>query len=367
MRFGVGIAIACLVACKGSPSADASGASDSGPAEAASTPVGQQVPGNRYIVSEVPAMNGIADLWPTSINSHGDVVGIHMAQPTGPPAAFLFSASSGKTRQLVAEGTSAQFATAINDAGQIVGWVRDARGQQRSVRWDVGGLVDLPALPLSPGNTAALAVGNRGDIVGWSEAAGYWQHAVLWDLESLHDLGTGAALGSAAQGVNRRGIAVGMTFYQVGSTAEWHAAVFEGAGVRELGSIAGRENSFARAINDAGRIVGSSFPTRYPGEWRAFVYDLPNGPMAVVAPDRRCELLAVNNGGMAVGHCVTDLSNGRASRAVIMLGVVFEDLTDMAADPSWVLNDAQGINDAGQITGSGSHDGQPRAYVLSRR
>jgi uncharacterized membrane protein len=141
--------------------------------------------------------------------------------------------------------------------------------------------------------------------------------------------------------------------------------VFDGTGVRELGALPGAENSSARAINDAGRIVGSSFPSAHPGEWRAFVYDLPRGPMLDVSPDRRCELSAVNSGGVAVGTCASGQADELVRRAAILRGEMVEDLNDIVGDPSWVFSEAQGINDAGQIAGSGLHDGQPRGFVLT--
>src|SRR5437879_4813496 len=102
----------------------------------------------RLVVAELPPMDGIANLWPTSINSHGDVVGIDLTGPIARRRAFFYDARSGRTRRLMADATSSQTATAINDSRQIVGWViADGAPQgRRAVRWDAGTVSDLAAL-----------------------------------------------------------------------------------------------------------------------------------------------------------------------------------------------------------------------------
>ena len=94
----------------------------------------------------------------------------------------------------------------------------------------------------------------------------------------------------------------------------------DGAGMADLGTLGGRD-SVAYAINGAGQVVGTA-DTRSEGK-RAFLWS-PGGGMV-------------------------DL-NGLIDRAA-----------------GWVLTQARGINDTGQIVGQGLHNGQPRAFRLTRR
>ncbi len=72
----------------------------------------------------------------------------------------------------------------------------------------------------------------------------------------------------------------------------------------------------------------------------------------------------VNAPGDAVGGCRTEL---RVNHAVLWHGGALIDLNDAISDPSWVLFDAVAINAAGQIVGTGMHDGQARAFILTLR
>ncbi len=89
--------------------------------------------------------------------------------------------------------------------------------------------------------------------------------------------------------------------------------------------------------------------------------------MRDVAPAERCGFTAVNNAGDAVGSCALGDPAARTVHAALWAAEVMHDLNEAISDPSWVLLDCSAINDAGQITGTGTHDGQPRAFVLTPR
>jgi probable HAF family extracellular repeat protein len=72
--------------------------------------------------------------------------------------------------------------------------------------------------------------------------------------------------------------------------------------------------------------------------------------------------LSINRSKIAVGYS-GDPSTDR--RAVLWDGGTIVDLNSLIADPDWHLSIANGINDLGQIVGSGLHKGLPRAFVLT--
>ena len=67
---------------------------------------------------------------------------------------------------------------------------------------------------------------------------------------------------------------------------------------------------------------------------------------------------AINNDGRIVGQ--------GPKGAFLYQDGTFWDLNDfLPAGSGWVLRTARGINDKGQIVGSGQHDGKDRAFLLT--
>jgi probable HAF family extracellular repeat protein len=302
-----------------------------------------------------------------SINNRGDVIGTYNS--CCGTRSFLYDGSTGTIRRILGDGASGQFASQINDAGQVAATV-DGDGTSavvRGVRWENGVETDIGGLPRGPNGlktTHAVAINARGWVVGWSLGSENSAHAVLWDGSTLHDLGAGD---SVAMGVNSSGQVVGeANFPGAGSR---HAALFENGTVRDLGKLGGRLGfgSLANAINDAGRIVGAS-ATETGTTATAFVYDLPSGPMRDVSPGKSCGLVAVNSSGVAVGQCDDPPgTHGTGNHAAILRGAEVEMLDEVVGDPAWTFLFAQAINDKGQIAGIGVHNGERRGFVLTPR
>ena len=72
----------------------------------------------------------------------------------------------------------------------------------------------------------------------------------------------------------------------------------------------------------------------------------------------------INNSDVIVGSGGEPGSDG-STAWVIHRGLV-KNLSDLLpANSGWILNDTWGINDAGQIVGNGTLNGEPRGYVLT--
>jgi probable HAF family extracellular repeat protein len=246
------------------------------------------------------------------INNSGQAVGYSEVGDGTGYQAFLYT---GGAMEDLNTGGILSVAYGINDSGLIVGSsLTMDKGLQAFL--DVGGT--MRDLSIQAGSQSeALAVNNSGQVVGWSGiggGAGY--HAFLYDGTAMHDLGTLGGTNSYALGLNNPGQVVGWSEI-AGGTAH-HAFLYDGAGLRDLGTLGGT-NSQAVAINKSGQVVGSSGTT-----------------------------------------------GDTAYHAFLWEGTTLYDLNSLI-DPTsgWVLTDANGINDGGQIAGAGTLNDEWHAFLLT--
>jgi probable HAF family extracellular repeat protein len=174
--------------------------------------------------------------------------------------------------------------------------------------------VDGQRSRLGPGLSIANGMNDRGQIVGgnWVWRASTVTH--LTGLPSLPDLGV------MARAINVSGVVVGSAATGTGPV---QPALWRNGKITDLGSLPGITHSTARAINAAGDVVGTAddecFPCAAPRAWR--------WRAGVLTP--------------------------------------LDDL--IPAGSGWTLREANGVNDRGQIVGTGLHNGTTRAYLLTPR
>jgi len=120
---------------------------------------------------------------------------------------------------------------------------------------------DLPFFSPQDGtlNGQATAINDAGQMVGYAD--GYdafnnpFEHAALWSGGVIHDLGTIAGtVSSRAVAVNASGVAAG---YAVDSGGNQYAALFSGGTATELAPLPGGSLTSAIAINSSGTVVGN--------------------------------------------------------------------------------------------------------------
>jgi probable HAF family extracellular repeat protein len=139
-----------------------------------------------------------------------------------------------------------------------------------------------------------------------------------------------------------------------------HPVRFRGPGaIDDLGTLGG-SFGIASAINDSGVIVGYSSDSS--GVYRGFVYQdgrmidagsLPGLPFS--------ELGAINGKGVAVGLA---FNGSGVQRAVAYAAGRMIDLNTVVDGTPYTLNSMGGIDEAGDIVGSGIDNGLSRAVIL---
>lgn len=169
-------------------------------------------------------------------------------------------------------------ATAINDAGDVVGYYFGSDWKPVAFI-SYGNQSTRKAIPLKlPDNIGAYPTGinNKGQIVGYYVSPNYWTdqpyrqkiRSFILDDKGFRDLGNlpgGDTVEATA--INNQGQVVGSANNADGET---HAFVYNGKGIYDLGTLDGNE-SYATGINDKGTIVGTALDAN--GHTQAFSTD----------------------------------------------------------------------------------------------
>jgi probable HAF family extracellular repeat protein len=208
----------------------------------------------------------------------------------------------------------------------------------------------------------AYRVNNHAEVVGQLSVP---PHAFLWKNGSLFDLGTLGGDGvSGADGINNQGEVVG----QAAGPNILHAFAWTArGGMRDLGTLDGNpaSTSGANAINDLGQIVGASYSHAFGTTHAA--YFSRQGVIDLGTLGGLSDAHALNNLGQVVGDSYT--SDGDHAFLTDLQGGPMVDLnTLIPPDSGWSrLFTADGINDAGQIVGTGQLPGYDiiHAYLLT--
>ena len=352
---------------------------------------GGALPLPRYSVADVGTLGGTQS-YARGINSHSDVVGSAETDATdqfGVPIRHAFIWQQGTLRDLgLLFGGSAE-ANAINDLGQVVGTegaITEPPDQDvigKAVIWDLtGGISYLPDRSARDcwDLSAALGINNRGEAVGWWLNCNHVGGAVFWKKQrGLYFLppsrgDTGCDMAFA---VNDRG--------EVAGTGGLYHAPLVGVlwkpGVRgQPLKISGNRPfangnepySSAAAINQHGWIAGSAFQRTPQGSEleRASVWTGSGFQYLPILPAfNQSRATAINGEGAVVGTLAVEAPNQPPTlehACVWIDGLAVLDLNDRIPSSSgWVLQEAAGINDAGQIVGTGLHNGDQRGFVLT--
>jgi probable HAF family extracellular repeat protein len=286
-------------------------------------------------------------------------------------------------------GGSSSTGYAINNSGTVVGWGENSTGVTQAFVSTTGG---LKGLPFDSGTQSyAYGINDARTVVGDTYINGQ-SHASIW-----------SSSGDTVLGANTYAMAINASGEVVGSNGE--AFVVVNGQVQSLATLAGIEWSAAYGINDAGEIVGDGeLPN---GTFRGLVWN-PGGGVELLGTlgGTSSDATDVNGSGEVVGFAsladgydnAFSITGGGAMKDLGTLGgnsyayginasvevVGYSYLSDgdqhaflyddgtmldlnslLPANSGWVLEEAFGINNAGQITGLGLYDGEETAFLMT--
>jgi probable HAF family extracellular repeat protein len=162
-------------------------------------------------------------------------------------------------------------ATAINNAGQIVGSAWSVAGPGHAFHYSGGKMTDLGTFGGS--FSSALAINASGQVVGMAATKDESPHAFLYSGGKMIDLGPPGSSSSAANGINNAGQVVGDYYTKSGSP---RAFLYSGGKLVDLNTLIPPEDHWsawtllsAAAINNKGQIVG--YGTTASGATHAFL------------------------------------------------------------------------------------------------
>jgi probable HAF family extracellular repeat protein len=288
-------------------------------------------------------------------------------------------------------GATSSTVRALNDAGQAVGSATTAQGVDAAL-WS-GGVGTLLPRPTDTLASTAYAINASGQVAG-STSLGmgrYMERAVVWDggatrivepLDRAFGINASGMLAGegpgrsfflaplswrdgvatelpAAGGVTGSAYAVNDSGQVVGFNGDelerQRATLWSGSGMRDLGVFGA-----AHAVNASGQVAGVSWDEATP---RAFLWSV-QGLAWLDAPGAAAALAqGINDRGQVVG------TGGDA--ALLWSEGVRHDLNDLLApgalEPGWVLASAADINNQGWIVGDAynAQTGQTRGYLLT--
>jgi len=240
----------------------------------------------------------------------------------------------------------------ITNSGQVVGATFIGTVQYLSFDSGQGFVVPVaggqPTMLTAPGNQYTAAFGQSANgswVAGAAVPGGQGSYfgPFLWHNGSAQALPKPAGyLSSYALGVNDSGMAAGQAYSDANSNNPptiAHAVLFndgvvtDNGAVIDLGVLPGDQASFLTGINDAGQMVGIS----------------TNQPPTTML------------GFVSVAQLPTS-----AYRAFVYSGGAMYDLNKLMVNGTgWQISYAVGINNAGQIAGTGLYQGQPAAFLLT--
>jgi len=276
----------------------------------------------------------------------------------------LFRPAAGQTYVITDLGV-------VNGHGQITGSFTSSSGRGAAFLYG-DGITDLG----SPGgiysSSSGYCINNRGEITGQyalpfsRKDKTQVYHAVVYSGGQMKDLGTlPGDTHSVGCGINNSGVVVGYvsssksdTTYYEDLSYRQRAFVYKDGKMTALGALGG-ESSIAAAINDKGNITGSAETRRGEGYRHAFLYRAGRMlDLGALPGYDSSDGTGINDHDLVTG----DVQVSAGSRHAFLYDT--GKMHDLGSLPGFTESHGYGINNVGQIVGEAvAANGKDHAFL----
>jgi len=338
----------------------------------------------RYEVVDLGAAAGASAVCPcftnNAINESGEAAGFFFGTD-GTYNALAFR--DGVMTDISPPGDNRAFGRGINDLGWVVGWT-DFFSPQHGFLHDGTNLIDLGTL----GGTFSDAndVNNAGQVVGDAStpAPDDDSHAAVWQNGQWTDLGTLGGPLSEAKAINENGMIVGWSWNTEwdARAVYWNPDL---SGPFELPTFSAPERfTYANGVNDAGAIAGQIEIEPFENQlaWRAVRWE--NGQVEnlgllpetgegsnqyLLTPHTSTLARAINDAGVIVGMSFPASDDPLRPGPYVYTDSTMTNLNDLLVEgfaTPWIISSVSSINDTGTIgaTARTPDDHHARAVLL---
>jgi len=351
--------------------------------------------GTTYAITDLGPVGNLSN--PSyGINNAGDIVGTFLPAGSSLNHPFLRKHGTSANIDITPGANATGNAYAVNLSGSVVGY--SDSGVQRAFIWtdaNNNGISDGTELAyMSPSNVAAVSFGvnDAAHAVGViDDGSGTGGNAFEWDAVSgvVILVGNGSITPFFANAINNAGNIVG-------SSTQGHAFARMTGNYIDLGTLGpSPAQSTAQAISEDNHVVGyggtATNPPSAANPSHGFLWfdtngngisdagemkdlgTVPGGDYSVLGSHPESAAYDINANRQIVGRATV---SSNINHAVIWHddncdgqydSTEIKDLNTLVspADPNWVLQYAQSINDSGLIVGYGTLSGVPHAFLLT--
>jgi len=249
-------------------------------------------------------------------------------------------------------------ARSVNDSGLVTGsFTTNGSYPSGGFVWQRGVSETLPTF--APGFQKGFGISERGFILGRAMHETFKTGPTLWDHElNVHDLGSLGIGTGIAHDANGWDVVVGSSGASLSQT---NAFTWRDGHMQDIGALPGHPIARAHAINNYNEVVGFSGSALND---HAFYWSQESGMIDLgnLGYGYGASAHDINDAGVIVGYTYND--TGRTG-AVWHDFELFDLNSLLVNGQGWTIDDANGINELGQIVGHGRHNGVTVAYLAT--
>lgn len=302
-----------------------------------------------YIVVDIkPLVIDGYDVTINNINNKGQLLG-YLSPFSDFSATRAFLYENGEINDLGTLGADFSYASGFNENGEVVGCsATDSLRFRRAFLYSGGVMHDLGTM--NGIESYAAAINNRGDVAGWIMGSLYMEGAFLYSQGSMRRIDTGNN-SSYPMGINDVGQITGFNCINYNGVNYCWAFLYTDGSTVDLGTLGG-SSRYAYGINNRGEVVGKA--ENVSSKFHAFLYkngvmqDLGTLPGHTISGAK-----AINEKGQIVGFSHGETPMVNTSRGFLYIDGIMRNLNDLVVNTEWVIDNANDINDWGQIVAHG--------------